>query len=801
MPHYFRCAHCARTLAVRNHRTGTAIACPNCGQSLVVPPPLPSLPHRRRHWAVGAVALSVAAFLTAVIVLLPRRPVQQPIAEAGPIVGASPLLPVSAPSSAAPVMTPARTVPAPGVVSAVVVSATQPRLASAPELSPRRPRPADPVRRVAAPARHLQERSEDDLQKEIAKVSEIALDLPPLRKETGELFALARQSPSEARQELTPRQAQLRSDLAGLPFRMGEECHLGPAAADCLEAGSLALREHLTAASQPASGAAAPGITPRPDAARLADALNANERHNPWRRPQAAPALVQLLMAENEGVREVLVEQLGRIEGKCASIALAQRALFDLNPGVRQAAIRNLRQRPSDEYRQTLLDGFRYPWPAVAEHAADALVALGLTQTAPALLALLDLPDPDQPYHKPGQDGAFVREVVRINHLRNCVLCHAASLATSDKVRGRLPDVTQPLPPPSSRQYYADNSGDFVRADITYLQQDFSVPLTVKNPGPWPAQQRFDFVVRERPAIPPIAPPNRQDGYHRAIFFALRELTGRDAGPTAQDWKRLFLGEPRVDRLAGKWAGASAVVADALGRVWVSMPGRIVRAREGSSAPLVEGHYHSLAADSAGNLLACTPLRVVAIEPDGKERVLAEKYQGQRLGGPLHLAADTAGGIYFTDTATDLTSGAVYYISPQRVLTRLDVPLKHPAGVAVAADGKTLYLRAAGAAEVMAYPLEGAGLPGKGRVFCRLPTASASDSALAVDAHGNVLAASAAAHSLYVFNTQGASMNRIPLPGIPQDCTAAADGRAVYVTTPTGISTVRFVSPIELAGR
>jgi hypothetical protein len=78
--------------------------------------------------------------------------------------------------------------------------------------------------------------------------------------------------------------------------------------------------------------------------------------------------------------------------------------------------------------------------------------------------------------------------------------------------------------------------GPFVRADITYLKQDFSAMLPVTNPGLWPAEQRFDFFVRERLATERdfqkalararAGPSDR----HKAIRFALRELTGRAPG-------------------------------------------------------------------------------------------------------------------------------------------------------------------------------------------------------------------------------------------------------------------------------
>src|SRR5262249_29981030 len=148
-----------------------------------------------------------------------------------------------------------------------------------------------------------------------------------------------------------------------------------------------------------------------------------------------------------------------------------------------------------------LLDGLRYPWAPAADHAAEALVALNDREAIPPLAELLGGPDPAGPaplafhdidrahlaYHNidpaqlaaaPGSpepwrspavalderqgggrrtrlmadpgglpqsikasDGEVyaVREVVRVNHLRNCLLCHPPSLADGDMVRGAVP--------------------------------------------------------------------------------------------------------------------------------------------------------------------------------------------------------------------------------------------------------------------------------------------------------------------------------------------------------------------------
>ena len=45
----------------------------------------------------------------------------------------------------------------------------------------------------------------------------------------------------------------------------------------------------------------------------------------------------------------------------------------------------------------------------------------------------------------------------------------------------------------------ADARHVFVRGDITFLRQDFSVPQKVPSHGVWPERQRFDFMVRLTP--------------------------------------------------------------------------------------------------------------------------------------------------------------------------------------------------------------------------------------------------------------------------------------------------------------
>lgn len=291
---------------------------------------------------------------------------------------------------------------------------------------------------------------------------------------------------------------------------------------------------------------------------------------NEWRKPAAIPALMQLLQVENAPVRSVLVELLKGIEGKEASEALAQRALFDLSPQVRATAVQALANRPLEEYRHVLLAAFRYPWPAPAVHAANALMVMKDRvvkdkRLLPALVALLKEPDPRLPFPvevetKKGDKKTVwaMRGLVRINHMSNCLLCHAPSTSKKDMVRGRVP-IPNENPPPL---YYAEQSGQlFARADTTFLRQDFSVIQPVARSGKWPGDQRFDYMVsirslseKEKMEFEKMQKENKIPAtfaQKESLLFMLRAVTGKNPGSSYEGW------EPLLKTASGKAVNAS----------------------------------------------------------------------------------------------------------------------------------------------------------------------------------------------------------------------------------------------------
>lgn len=272
-------------------------------------------------------------------------------------------------------------------------------------------------------------------------------------------------------------------------------------------------------------------------------------------------ALMQMLAAEPADVRLGLVKYLTGVPHVEATKALARLAIHSAEVDVRDAAIAALKVRREKDYTDVLVKGLSYPWPAVARRSAEAITKLERTDLIPQLLTALESTDPRLPVTKEegGKKVAVVRELVKVNHHRNCLMCHAPNGSGTPNPNALTVEVAiqgQPLPSPSEGGYRQSTPELMVRLDVTYLRQDFSASLPVAEAHPWPEQQRFDFFVRERKLTDDEAATYRakltpgEEGvlspYHKAAVAALRELTGKDAAPTAAAWRKL-LGVPKAE--------------------------------------------------------------------------------------------------------------------------------------------------------------------------------------------------------------------------------------------------------------
>ena len=387
--------------------------------------------------------------------------------------------------------------------------------------------------------------SEADLKKLLARVPEIDLDSKDPKDRTN---ANALRQAAKQQETCNPHPllqlARTRGDLKSLPFRKESECQLSPKQAELLSKESSEVRLFVSAAiaEQKDKSTAVAGAIVSVAAQAVEKKYKSLVLAYLNQLPPAA--LNQIVMGAETEVRLQVVYAQARHNQRGTTTALANRAVFDLDEGSRRTAVQALQQREPADYLPVLLQALRHPWPPAAQNSAFALSALKAKSIVPVLASMLNELDPCAPFATKKDEWPMVREVVRINHLRNCMLCHAAQTVNSGEdfrhqVPGLIPPPDEKVEPFSIVYYDPNGKGSFIRADVTYLQQDFSVTLPVKNPGKWPAEQRYDFFVRVRPATvwERLLPPNKNYPQRAAVLMALRELTRMDGSDDAAEWR------------------------------------------------------------------------------------------------------------------------------------------------------------------------------------------------------------------------------------------------------------------------
>lgn len=219
-------------------------------------------------------------------------------------------------------------------------------------------------------------------------------------------------------------------------------------------------------------------------------------------------------------------------------------------------------------------------------------------------------------------------------------------------------------------------------------------------------------------------------------------------------------------------------------------------------------HANGLMVNGRGELVACEmDGGIAAYSTDGKtRRVVADKYEGKRFNAPNDLVIDKLGGVYFTDPEFRAPKEwpqvirSFYYVAADGKVSRLaDKDQPNPNGIILSPDEKTLYVIPSGSAKMMAYPVEGPGKIGAGKVFCELEQAKGmkdkGGDGLTVDVKGNLYITSGL--GLQVFDATGAKLGIIPFPEQPANVTfGGKEMKTLFVTARTSVYTVEM----EVAG-
>jgi gluconolactonase len=200
--------------------------------------------------------------------------------------------------------------------------------------------------------------------------------------------------------------------------------------------------------------------------------------------------------------------------------------------------------------------------------------------------------------------------------------------------------------------------------------------------------------------------------------------------------------------------------------------------------------------------------RVIRVEEDGSETVLADSYQGKRLNSPNDLVYKSDGSLYFTDPPFGLPK---FFDDPRKELpysgvyrwkegelTLLTTELTGPNGIVFSPDEKYLYVGNWDDKRkvVMRYPLLGDGTLGEGEVFYDMTPAPGEDAidGLKVDVKGNVYVSGPG--GLWILSPEGKHLGTIIPPRHPHNMTwSDPDGRTLYMTAEDRVYRIRLNIP------
>jgi gluconolactonase len=201
--------------------------------------------------------------------------------------------------------------------------------------------------------------------------------------------------------------------------------------------------------------------------------------------------------------------------------------------------------------------------------------------------------------------------------------------------------------------------------------------------------------------------------------------------------------------------------------------------------------------DAQGRFYSCEShaRRVTRTDKKGKVEVLAERWQGKRLNAPNDLAIRKEGDIYFTDPAfgnqqdaRELDFFGVYRISRKGELEVIAKPKGRPNGIALAPDGRTLYVSNSDEKNVRAYDLDKSGAASNERTL--ISGIEGVPDGICVDEKGNLYVA---ANRVQVYSPEGKPLGTIQTEETPSNCTFGdPDLGSLYITARSSVYRARL---------
>lgn len=213
---------------------------------------------------------------------------------------------------------------------------------------------------------------------------------------------------------------------------------------------------------------------------------------------------------------------------------------------------------------------------------------------------------------------------------------------------------------------------------------------------------------------------------------------------------------------------------------------------------------NGLAYTPRGELLAAESGagRISVTARDGSVREATRGDGVSALASVNDLIADARGGVYFTDPnawpAVPGAKAAVYYLPPgERIARVVEDTIVRPNGVALAPDGRTLYVDDTTGVSVYAYDVRADGGLTNRRALIRLrdikPGQESGADGMAVDREGRIFVTTVT--GVQMFDPGGTYLGTIPIPQRATNVAFAGPGKGtLYVTAGTALYRVRMLT-------
>ena len=202
--------------------------------------------------------------------------------------------------------------------------------------------------------------------------------------------------------------------------------------------------------------------------------------------------------------------------------------------------------------------------------------------------------------------------------------------------------------------------------------------------------------------------------------------------------------------------------------------------------------------DRQHRLIDCASVlrAIIEVTPDGKYKILADRYEGKKFNSPNDVVVGPDGALYFTDPTLDLVAGekqeipfqGVYRLDAKGNVQLLTKDLTQPNGLAFSPDGKHFYVDDSEQRNIREYDFAPDGTLTNGRIFGEEPGGKGEGvpDGMKVDENGNIFVTGP--EGIWVWDAKGNHLGTIVMPEQPANLAwGDKDYRTLYITATTSV--------------